>query len=135
MKAVLVNVMYFIRYWLPVILLCAAIFIQSSHATPDNFPSFAYADKLAHALVYGLLAVLIYRALNSIRGWHGRVRRLVWASLCAATVYGITDEWHQSYVAARHADAGDLVADVAGSIIGSVVYAKRQLRIGRRTGN
>ncbi len=114
----------FIRYWLPVVVLCAAIFIQSSYPSPDRLPSFAFSDKLLHALVYGVLGALIYRALNATNRWCGRVRWLFWASLSASVLYGISDEWHQSFVAERHADAADLIADAVGSVIGSAVYAR-----------
>ncbi len=109
------------RYWLPVLLLCAAIFIQSSYPSPDRLDVFSHADKLLHAAVYGILAALVYRALNGGRRRHGRPSWLFWASMVAAIVYGLSDEWHQSFVVERHADAADLLADAVGSLAGSAV--------------
>ncbi len=40
-------------------------------------------------------------------------------AVVATTVYGVSDEWHQSFVAGRNADVADVVADLAGSVIGS----------------
>jgi VanZ family protein len=33
-------------------------------------------------------------------------------------LYGVSDEWHQSFVAGRNPSAADLAADVAGIVLG-----------------
>lgn len=75
---------------------------------------FANADKWAHAITYATLAAAWLRALAGGR-WEGvTVGRALWAAV-AAVAYGVTDEWHQSFVPGRSADAIDLVADAVGA--------------------
>ncbi len=115
---------YFIRYWLPVVGLCAVIFLQSCFASPDVLPSWPLQDKVLHAGVYGLLGALWVRAFNTLKRWQGRAWPLVAAAVALATLYGLSDEWHQSFVAGRSADAADLLADLLGSIIGSWICVR-----------
>jgi VanZ family protein len=114
----------FVRYWLPVIALCAVIFWQSSYATPDILPRWPHQDKVLHGGVYGLLAVLWIRAFSTLQGFHGRRRLLLLTGIVLATLYGLSDEWHQSFVSARTADVADLLADFCGSVVGSWIYVR-----------
>jgi VanZ family protein len=109
----------FLRYWLPPLLWCAIIFIQSAFATPDVVPHWPYLDKLLHAGVYALLGLLLYRALGSLPGLRDQRRWLVMMATLLTTLYGLSDEWHQSFVAQRSAEAADLAADFIGGIVGS----------------
>lgn len=109
-------------HWLPVIVWCTIIFVQSAFATPKVVPDWPDFDKVLHAGVYGLLGFLFCRAL----GAHPRLSRrsiplLVLAALCTA-LYGLSDEWHQSFIPARTADAMDLLADLVGGILGSLAF-------------
>jgi VanZ family protein len=109
-------------YWLPVTALCLAIFVQSCFASLDMGPAFPLKDKALHMAVYGLLAVLFYRACKAT--WPGRMSptELLVISVLFATFYGLSDEFHQSFVAARQADVMDGVADFAGSVVGVLGY-------------
>jgi len=119
-------------YWLPVMALCLAIFIQSSFPSPDLGLAFPLKDKVLHMAAYGMLAALFYRACRVT--WPGRLSpaQLLAISVCFATLFGVSDEIHQSFVAARQADAMDGVADFAGSVLGALAYMGLTLRGGRR---
>jgi VanZ family protein len=73
-----------------------------------------------HATLYaGLGAVVIY-ALT------GGLRRRVTLGIVAATIaigaaYGISDEFHQSFVPMRSVEAMDVVADTVGASIAAIV--------------
>ena len=118
----------FTRYWLPVCVLCAAIFIQSSFAVPDVgidplLWGWLPVDKLAHGIIYAALSALVCRAV--FNAWRPRVWQklpLAAIGITAAVVFGLSDEWHQSFVAARSADALDLAADAVGAIVGALLY-------------
>jgi VanZ family protein len=66
-------------------------------------------DKLAHFAFYGAVAVLLTVALGPKR-WV--------AALLAVCLIGIADEAYQSLLPTRHADWGDLAADVVAAAAG-----------------
>mgnify|MGYP003564601428 CR=1 FL=1 len=114
----------FCLYWLPVILLALAIFIQSSLPAPELLPHVYMSDKLLHVIVYGILAALCYRALRRASAMKNQsVWSLTLTAIIMASLYGLSDEWHQSYVVSRRADIFDLLADFIGSGIGAITYA------------
>ena len=108
--------------WLPVALLCLVIFVQSGYPSPDMGPSFPLQDKVLHLAVYGVLAFLFARACRlTWPGYHSR-HVLLLVSVGFTTLYGLSDEFHQSLVAARQAEFLDVVADFAGGVMGAGVY-------------
>ena len=109
----------FVFYWLPVILYCLLIFIQSSYSVSQSLPSITYLDKLAHAAAYALLGFLVFRAFQST-GTRKSAVQLVILSALASSLYGISDEIHQHFVTSRTADIMDVLADAAGSFLGAV---------------
>ena len=117
--------------WLPVLALCAVIFFQSIFPSPDLGPAFPLKDKVMHMAAYGLLAALFYRACRVT--WPGRLSavQLLVISVCFASLYGVSDEFHQLFVVSRQADVMDGVADVAGSILGALGYLWLTSRGGR----
>jgi VanZ family protein len=121
----------FVRYWLPVAALCAAIFFQSAYPPLEQIPSWPNIDKLLHLCVYGLLGVLICRALSTIRPLNANRWRLLVCAVVLTTLYGLSDEWHQSLVPERIASAADLLADFAGALVGSALGLALLLRFRR----
>jgi len=117
--------------WLPVIVLCLAIFLQSCFPSPDMGPTFPFKDKVLHLAAYGFLAALFVRACRWT--WPGRLSgvQLMLLGIGFATLYGMSDELHQSLVAVRQAEFMDVVADFAGSILGAAVYLKMPTRHSR----
>ena len=116
--------------WGPAILWFAFIFVlssQSSLPSPDHV-----SDKQAHAFTYGVLAVL---CLMGLTGW--RWRRVAGASLLAAfviaVVYGVSDEFHQSFVPGRSPDVADVVADAAGAALALTAAWGWAILVGRRS--
>jgi len=71
-------------------------------------------DKLAHAASYGFLGWLWQRALG-FPGW-------AWA---IATLYGLSDEFHQRFVPGRMFDLADWLADGIGAAIGAWVGSRK----------
>ena len=98
-------------------LLALAIFVQSAFPSPLPFPDWRHSDKWLHLAVYGLLAALVLRA--AVATWPDRpLRRLMAAAVIVVSLYGASDEWHQSFVAGRWADPLDWCADTVGAIAG-----------------
>ncbi len=107
--------------WFPLIAYCIFIYVQSSHPSPEDLPSFRFMDKMLHIAAYAVLAVLFYRAYQTLPIRHN-LRLLVLLSIMSASLYGISDEIHQYFVPFREADIFDGIADIIGAIIGVLVY-------------
>jgi VanZ family protein len=91
------------------------IFWASSRSTlAEPELGIANLDKLEHFSVYGLLATLLVRL--------GRGSRAVWLALLAASLYGASDEWHQSFVPGRTCDVFDWLADTTGAALAIALY-------------
>ena len=98
--------------WMPVVLYMAGIFVASSlpnPPVPSNVP-----DISLHEAAYFGLAMLLIRALAGGR-WQGVTTGVLVAAWTIAVVYGVTDEWHQSFVPNRHPEWRDLRADAIGA--------------------
>jgi VanZ family protein len=112
-------------YWLPVALYAGAIFFWSSQSHPEEqLPSFLLkdvSDKVLHAVEYGILAVLCYRAFRWAAG-PAVARQAVVSAIVAASAYGVTDEVHQFFVPFRESSWLDWLADTAGAAIGALSW-------------
>ena len=119
----------FLWYWAPAALYAGLIFLLSAQSHPeDNLPSFLFkevSDKILHAVEYGILAVLCYRAFRWAAG-PAVARQAVVLAILAASVYGITDEVHQAFVPLRESSWQDWLADTIGAVMG--VMSWRSIR-------
>jgi len=91
----------------------AAIFAASSVSNPP-MPA-AVSDASLHAAVYAGLTLLLVRAFAGAR-WSGVTPRTLALAWLVAVGYGVTDEWHQSFVPQRFADSRDIAANAAGAL-------------------
>ncbi len=78
-------------------------------------------DKMLHIAAYAVLAILFYRAYQTLPIRHN-LRLLVLLSILSASLYGISDEIHQYFVPFREADVFDGIADIIGAICGAYLY-------------
>ena len=111
------------RWWAPVYLYAALIFVVSS--IPRVLPPqirIPFLDKGLHMIEYGLLGFLLTRALfhDSPSGLRQNFR--FWAVLFAL-LYGVSDEWHQSFVPMREASVWDALFDGVGAAIGQLFFS------------
>ncbi|MBF0121481.1 MAG: VanZ family protein [Desulfobacterales bacterium] len=112
---------YFLFYWIPVILYCFLIYIQSANPSPEIIPPVPYIDKLLHFIAYALLAVLFYRAYKELSF---KIVSVILLSIMSSSLYGISDEIHQYFVPWRTADFWDAFSDFIGSIFGAIICYK-----------
>lgn len=111
----------------------AWLFIISAQERPPTPRSgFTWDDKVQHALAFAFLAFLTYHVgARLIREWTGRLPlyalAFVWASL-----YGLSDEWHQSFVPGRDASLWDFIADMTGAALAVAFIAIRAAWRNRR---
>ncbi|HEX5473181.1 MAG TPA: VanZ family protein [Vicinamibacterales bacterium] len=105
------------RLWLwgPAVVQMAIIFMASSIPNLSALPG-GMSDKTGHGIGYAILGALVLRALARGR-WRGVTWRAVLLTILIATVYGITDEFHQAFVPGRTPDVHDVVADATGAAL------------------
>jgi len=111
----------FVLYWLPLILYCLFIYIQSDHPSPEQIPVFPYVDKVLHVTAYGIMGILFYRAYQTLR-LKDNIKMLMFLSVVSASLYGISDEIHQFFVPFRQAEVADAIADMIGAFSGVCLY-------------
>ncbi|MBE2215843.1 MAG: VanZ family protein [Opitutaceae bacterium] len=95
-----------------------AIYLASDQPklpAPEGVPGF---DKIAHFGAYGLLATLWVRALSA-RLSPGRAAFFAWS---IAALFGVTDEFHQSFVPGRSTELADWLADSGGAALAVLLY-------------
>ena len=123
------------RYWAPVAGYCAAIYMVSSvPAKRLAFTLFPHADKVIHALEYGLLGILLARAFGLGTGGLFRRAEAVAAAVLFCVAFGALDEVHQSYVPGRSLEFLDLFADVGGASLAALANAKLMIEGPARDG-
>lgn len=106
--------------WGPVAAWMALIFSISSAPLPGDVQRIP--DWATHVGAYAVLAMLACRAFAG--GWRPGPARVLVLGAALAAVYGVTDEWHQSFIAGRFAEARDLAMDVLGAVAGAWVFRR-----------
>ncbi|MEO6035690.1 MAG: VanZ family protein [Verrucomicrobiota bacterium] len=86
--------------------------------------------KSAHATEYGILCLLVWRALRNrtaapASGWNWRDARY---AILISALYAATDEFHQSFVASREGSPWDVLLDTCGATLAIFLF----WRIGRK---
>jgi hypothetical protein len=105
----------------PVTLVMGTIFLLS-HQTGDSIdlPSFPGADKVAHMMAYGALALSLLWYFG--KKGAGQMMRTALFTVALCLLYGVSDEFHQSFIPLRSVSALDIVADTAGASIVAFIW-------------
>ena len=87
-----------------------------SHQPGDSLhlPLFPGADKVAHLLAYGTLALTVLWFFGK-KGKERMVQTLFF-TLLFCLLYGVSDEFHQSFIPHRSVSGLDIMADVVGAM-------------------
>lgn len=101
--------------WLPVVAWAGVIFALSSITGLGTGLGVwdLVLRKLAHAVEFGVLGALLYRAL-------GREP----LALLIGSAYAVTDEVHQAFVSGRQGSPLDWLIDTAGVVAGVLLYSR-----------
>jgi VanZ family protein len=98
--------------WLPPLLYAGMIFLLSSR-NYQNIHLEHQTDKLVHLLLYGGLGYCLLRGYRKDGRW---ARPRLWTILLVV-LYGISDEFHQSFVPGRDTEFMDVVFDGLGGLL------------------
>jgi VanZ family protein len=111
--------------WAAVIAWMGVIFFLSSRPDLPNFaPGLPGLEEIGgHLTTYGVLAALLWWALRG-----SAVRYPATWALVLAVSYGVTDEFHQSFVPGRDMSVSDLMVDLIGASVVLLVITLLQAR-------
>lgn len=100
---------------------CAFIYWLSSQSALPVPNLFKYEDKLHHAGAYFIMAILAWRIFR-----YFIKPPLLLPIICIGfcSLYGVSDEWHQSLVEGRQSDALDWVADTFGACLAMLFLSR-----------
>ena len=108
---------------------CGFIYYLSSQSSIAAPMLFMHQDKLYHMGAYFIMGILTWRMFRHTKT-PAIIKFLVSLSFCS--LYGISDEWHQSFVPGRDVDVLDWTADTLGAFFSLSLYlyfARPRLRI------
>lgn len=94
------------------------IIFYLSHQPGDfaPLPPFAGLDKLLHVIVYSILAgTFLYGLQPFVHNSNRSVIAVVIVLFCI--IYGISDEFHQSFIPGRFSSIWDVLADGLGALL------------------
>jgi VanZ family protein len=110
--------------WIPALIWMVIIFILSHQSGSELNSYLPWAQRLlpgldsfnvGHFVTYFILACLIWWAIAS----HRLLASIIVVLLCI--LYGLTDEYHQSFVPGRSPDWLDIRNDTIGAILAMIV--------------
>lgn len=117
--------------FIPAVTWMGLIFLLSARETVPKPPGFdaSLTSILGHFGVYAVLAALTWWALG---GFAVTSRQRVAFAFGLALLYGISDEWHQSFVPGRQPDVFDVLVDAIGAAAGIAIAAWVARKLDRR---
>ena len=76
--------------------------------------------KIAHATVYLILSFFICNFLYQLKKRNIKNNYII--SVFISLLYAITDEYHQTFIIGRNGNYQDVLIDLMGAIIGSIIF-------------
>ena len=110
----------------PVLVMSGIFYLSSIPGTRLSLDLFPNADKVAHLIVYGILALSFAFSLVPFQ-WKTKGFKMVLFVVLVSTGFGVTDELHQFFVPDRSVSVADLSADMIGSFLAVFLFYKTRL--------
>ena len=105
---------------LPVFGAAISIFYVSSiPQLPFLQTAFAWQDKVLHIIAYFIFGLSLLIAFIPYKKTSLKNKLIIFISI--GTFYGASDEYHQSFIIGRSSEIADLVADIIGIILSSLI--------------
>ena len=116
----------FIIYWLPFIVWAVVIYSFSSNPTVKtseiHWQDFVI-KKSAHVVEYFIFSLLLYRAIKKSQ-LKMENKNIILLVIVVAFLYGLSDEFHQSFTPGREPHLRDALIDTGGSALFFVFLSK-----------
>ncbi|MDX8412805.1 MAG: VanZ family protein [Mariprofundales bacterium] len=75
-----------------------------------------FIDKWVHGCAYAVMGWLAWHTWRH----HCPAQTAIYLAALFCSLYGISDEWHQSFIPGRDADPFDWLADTIGGCAGAI---------------
>ena len=86
-------------------------------------PDIPHLDKVAHLLMFAILAVFVQRSSRSTN-----IRmNMIWVTIIYCGILSVTTEVLQIFIPGRNCDVLDLIADMVGA--GAGIFAFRNVKL------
>ncbi len=110
------------------LLYCLFIYWLSDQSTLPVPKLFSAQDKILHAGAYFIMGALAWRSFRHLL--KGPII-LALISITFCSLYGLSDEWHQSFVEGRFSDMADWLADTGGASLAVVLLYRKAMPLNR----
>ncbi len=91
-----------------------------------DVPPIEHLDKVCHFVIYGLLAgTILWAPSEEVK--NKSPKSIVIVTIIICLLYGVSDEYHQSFIPDRYPSAADLAADLCGVLFVCGIWAKKRL--------
>jgi VanZ family protein len=91
----------------------------------EQLPNFNGFDKLLHVIAYGSLAAsLLYGLQPFINTTTMPIAGMIVVLFCF--LYGLSDEFHQSFIPGRFVSGWDVLADTSGAVLVVLWWMRRE---------
>ena len=110
---------------IPMLVMMGIIFFLS-HQPGDQLDvvDFPFLDKIGHFIFYGLLAATVL-LVPSRKFKRSRPVLTAAITVFVCVLYGVTDEFHQSFIPNRYVSVADIVADGLGALCVSLFWLRK----------
>ncbi len=116
--------------WTLIIIYASLIFYLSSLSHPPQPVKVTggfwleVLTKTEHAIEYAIFGILLFSGFRSIKETRNKA---AYYAFLLASLYGASDEIHQSFVPYRVCDVTDMLTDAAGALAG-ILLSKTRLK-------
>jgi VanZ family protein len=111
------TILAWVVFGAPVAVMAGIFLLSSRSHLPDLDGGRDIQSVVGHFVAYGALGASLAVLLRSL-GWSPLRSLLV--AIVLATLYGVTDEFHQSFVPNRSTDPKDVLVDFLGATAGAL---------------
>jgi len=109
------------------VLYCLFIYWLSDQPSLPTPMWFIHQDKIYHAGAYFIMGLLAWRSFKHLTD-SPIILALISITFCC--LFGVSDEWHQSFVEGRSSDIADWIADSSGAGLAILLMSSKKLMYG-----